>query len=145
MVFFVLYKSWLYEFHFNLWCMSIVIFDELIRHAIVRYNYCNRTCPPPPYPLPQLEYIYQAQELGCRMVGFSIICSRAQQWLKLEIVSVFLFIAIKPMFRSFKKRVFFYSLSQDISWIHILLNCLIFINTTGFNRCSCKSMKDFQD
>lgn len=58
---------------------------------------------PPPYPLPQLEYIYQAQELGCRIVGFSIICSRAQQWLKLEIVSVFLFIAIKPMFRSFKK------------------------------------------
>lgn len=102
MVFFVLYKSWLYEFHFNLWCMSIVIFDELIRHAIVRYNYCNRTWPPP-HPLPQLEYIYQAQGICCRIVGFSIICSRAQQWLKLEIVSVFLFIAIKPMFRSFKK------------------------------------------
>lgn len=33
---------------------------------------------PPPHPLPQLEYIYQARELGCRMVGFSIICSRAQ-------------------------------------------------------------------
>lgn len=49
--FFVLYKSWLYEFHFNLWCMSIVIFDELIRHAIVRYNYCNRTFPPPPLSL----------------------------------------------------------------------------------------------